>query len=613
MSKQKELAGDTGPVEDPVASPVRPVEAPADAPMLADAPDIPTSEPTEGFDRWLHAQIGRATAAVSPAALVLAYTDWLAHLALSPAKQAELLQKAWRKAYRMTLYLPHAAQAGAPPCIEPLPQDRRFAHPAWGTWPFNVISQSFLLTQQWWHNATTEVRGVSKHHEDVVTFITRQLLDMVSPSNFLPTNPEVLKRTAETAGNNLAKGAQHWWDDWERLQAGRPPAGIDEFRIGENVAITPGKVVMRNALVELIQYAPATAKVHPEPVFILPAWIMKYYVLDLQPQESLIRYLVDQGHTVFCVSWKNPGAAERDYGMDDYLRMGLFEALDAVTAIVPDRKVHAVGYCLGGTLLSIGAAAMARDDDGRLATITLLAAQTDFSEPGEIALFIDDSEVTFLEDIMFDRGYLTRGQMAGAFQLLRSNDLIWSRAVRDYLMGERTPMNALMAWNADATRMPYRMHSQYLHGLFLRNDLAAARFRVGGKPVALGDIGVPFFCLGTETDHVAPWRSVYKIHLLTDAGITFALTTGGHNAGVVSPPGHPRRSYRMRVRSDGGKYVDPNVFLAHAEHKTGSWWPEWHGWLARHSGRPRMPPAMGAADKGYVPLCDAPGSYVRMK
>jgi polyhydroxyalkanoate synthase len=299
--------------------------------------------------------------------------------------------------------------------------------------------------------------------------------------------------------------------------------------------------------------------------------------------------------------------------MDDYLRMGLFESLDAVTAIVPGRKVHAVGYCLGGTLLSIGAAAMGRDGDHRLATATLLAAQTDFSEPGEIALFIDDSEITFLEDIMFDRGYLSQGQMAGAFQLLRSNDLIWSRAVRDYLMGERSPMTDLMAWNADATRMPYRMHSQYLTGLFLRNDLAAARFRVAGRPVALSDIQVPLFCLGTETDHVAPWRSVYKIHLLTDAEVTFVLTTGGHNAGVVSPPGHPGRSYRMQVREADGRYVAPDLFLAQSQRTAGSWWPQWQGWLARHSASPRAAPSMGAVSRGIVPLDDAPGRYVLMR
>jgi polyhydroxyalkanoate synthase len=574
-------------------------------------PVIPSGTPTEGFDRWLHAQIGRATAGVSPAALLLAYTDWLSHLALSPAKQAELVQKAWRKAQRLALYLPQACSGTASaPCIEPLPHDRRFSAAQWAAWPFNLISQSFLLTQQWWHNATSEVRGVSKHHEEVVTFVTRQLLDMVSPSNLVLTNPEVLKRTAQTLGANLRDGWLNWFDDWTRQQAGRPAAGTEAFRVGEQVAITPGQVVLRNALVELIQYTPTTDKVHPEPVFILPAWIMKYYVLDLQPQNSLIKYLVDQGHTVFCVSWKNPGEAERDRGMDDYLRMGMKEPLDVIGAVMPGQRIHAAGYCLGGTLLAIGAAAMARDNDDRLASVTLLAAQTDFSEPGEIALFIDDSEVSFLEDIMFDRGYLARNQMAGAFQLLRSSDLLWSRGVRDYLMGERTPMTDLMAWNQDSTRMPYRMHSQYLQGLYLCNDLAAGRFRVDGRPVALGDLKVPIYCLGTETDHVAPWRSVYKIHLLSDAEITFVLTTGGHNAGVVSPPGHPHRSHRTLTRAADGKYLDAEAYLTRAKNHNGSWWPHWHAWLASRSGAPVAPPPMGAPGKGLVPLCNAPGQYV---
>jgi polyhydroxyalkanoate synthase len=607
MSKHKEDRIDVAqPAEAAQALPMRVAEPAA-------APDIRVGEPTEGFDRWLHAQVGRITAGVSPAALVLAYTDWLSHLALSPAKQAELVHKAWRKAQRLALYLSRSTQTDTPWCIEPLPQDRRFADHAWREWPFNVVSQAFLLAQQWWHNATTEVRGVSRHHEEVVTFITRQLLDIGSPSNFVATNPVVLRRTLATGGGNLARGCLHWWDDWERQQAGRPAAGSEAWLVGENLAVTPGKVVMRNSLVELIQYTPTTRQVRPEPVFILPAWIMKYYVLDLQPQNSLIKYLVDQGHTVFCASWKNPGEAERDYGMEDYLRMGLYDTVAAIGAIVPGHKVHAVGYCLGGTLLAIGAAAMARDNDDRLATITLLAAQTDFSEPGEIALFIDDSEVTFLEDIMFDRGYLASGQMAGAFQLLRSNDLVWSRGVRDYLMGERTPMNDLMAWNQDSTRMPYRMHAQYLNRLFLRNDLAAARFRVAGKPVALGDIRVPMFCLGTETDHVAPWRSVYKIHVLTDAEVTFVLTTGGHNAGVVSPPGHPHRSYRVRMRPEEGKYIDPDLYLAHAEQKAGSWWPQWQQWLARRSGRPGAAPSIGAPGKGYSTLADAPGHHVLMR
>ena len=579
-------------------------------PVPAIDPALPVSLPNEGFDRWLHAQLGHATAGVSPAALLLAQTDWLAHLALSPAKQAELVHKAWRKAMRLALYLPRALRSDGSCCIEPLPQDRRFADPAWRQWPFNTIAQSFLLMQQWWHNATTGVRGVSRHHEEVVSFIARQLLDVVSPGNFVLSNPAVLQRTLASGGSNLMRGALHWWEDWQRQLAGRPAVGTEAWHVGENLACTPGRVVMRNALAELIQYTPTTDRVHPEPVLIVPAWIMKFYVLDLAPQRSLIEYLVAQGHTVFCLSWKNPGAAERDFGMEDYLRLGLFEALRSVRALGLKAPVHGVGYCLGGTLLAIGAAAMARDGIDRLASLSLLAAQTDFSEPGEIGLFIDDSEVTFLEDLMFDRGYLGADQMAGAFQLLRSNDLIWSRAVQEYLMGERAPVSDLMAWNADTTRMPYRMHSQYLHQLFLRNDLAAARFRVADRPIALSDIRVPVFALGTEFDHVAPWRSVYKLHLAGDADMRFVLASGGHNTGVVSPPGtaHPGAGYRVLDRPPGERYVDPEQFLALAQAQQGSWWPAWQRWLAEHSSRPVA--VDRAAGQRRPDFGAAPGQYV---
>jgi polyhydroxyalkanoate synthase len=554
--------------------------------------------------------MARYTRAISPAALLLAYVDWIAHLGLSPAKQGELARKAWRKAYRLALYLPRCFDRDATPCIEPLEQDRRFSHPSWRQFPFNLYSQSFLLTQQWWHNATTEIRGLSRHHEDIVAFVARQLLDMVSPSNFLPTNPEILARTAQTGGFNLYFGALNLLADYERQQAGRPPAGVEKFRPGEAVALTPGRVVFRNRLIELIQYEPTTPTVHAEPILIVPAWIMKYYILDLSPGNSLVRHLVAQGHTVFCISWKNPGAGERDRSMEDYLRMGVMDALGAVTAIVPQRKVHAVGYCLGGTLLAIAAAAMARDNDARLATMTLLAAQTDFSEPGELGLFIEESQMMFLEDMMFDRGFLSEGQMAGAFQLLRSNDLVWSRNVRQYLLGEQVPMTDMMAWNADSTRMPYRMHAQYLRRLFLNNDFAVGRYRVAGKPVAPSDIQLPIFAVGTASDHVAPWRSVWKIHLLTNTEVTFVLTTGGHNMGIVSEPGRPNRSYQVLTLAADGKYVDPDSFLAAAEQHDGSWWPEWQRWLAAHSGEQVDPPALGSAAKGYPPLEPAPGSYV---
>jgi polyhydroxyalkanoate synthase len=564
----------------------------------------------DSFDRWLHSNLARYSQAISPAALLLAYVDWISHLALSPAKQTELARKAWRKLYRLALYLPRSMSREAPPCIEPLEQDRRFSHAAWKQFPFNVISQSFLLTQQWWYNATSEVRGVSRRHEDIAVFVARQLLDIVSPANFPTTNPEVLAKTIETRGLNLYFGWLNWVADFERQQAGRPPAGIEAFRPGETVAITPGRVVFRNRLIEVIQYAPATDKVRAEPVLIVPAWIMKYYILDLSPDNSLIRYLVQHGHTVFCISWKNPDAGDRDRGMEDYLRMGVGDALDAVNAIVPDEKVHAVGYCLGGTLLAIAAAALARDNDPRLASVTLLAAQTDFSEPGELGLFIEESQLMFLEDMMFDRGYLSAEQMSGAFQLLRSNDLVWSRMVHEYLMGEPTPMTDMMAWNADTTRMPYRMHAQYLRRLFLNNDLAVGRYRVGGRPVAVSDIRVPMFVVGTATDHVAPWRSVYKIHLLTGTEITFVLTTGGHNMGIVSEPGHAGRSYQMMMRPADGKYYDADGYGAQAPRKTGSWWPEWQQWLAARCEREVAPPAMGNAARGYPAMDAAPGSYV---
>jgi len=568
-------------------------------------------EPPPGVDRVIHAAFGRLTAGLSPAALSLAYADWALHLWSAPGKQQQLLEKAARKAVRFGLYAARQwAEPDAPPCIDPLPQDRRFDAAQWQKWPFNLIYQAFLLHQQWWHNATTGVGGVSRHHEQVVAFAARQLLDVVSPANFVLSNPTLLETTLREGGRNLARGAMNFFADWERAVAGRAPIGSEAFTPGETVAVTPGQVVYRNRLMELIQYAPTTAEVQAEPVLIVPAWIMKYYILDLSPRNSLVKYLVDRGHTVFMISWHNPGAPDRDLGLDDYLRLGVLAALDAVTTIVPESRVNAVGYCLGGTLLAIAAAYLAREKREVLNSMTLLAAQTDFTEAGELTLFIDESQLNYLENIMWDQGYLDTRQMAGAFQLLRSNDLIWSRLTSEYLTGERAPMTDLMAWNADTTRMPYRMHSEYLRRLFLENDLFEGRYDIDGKPIALQDIRVPIFAVSTERDHVAPWRSVYKINLLSDADTTFVLTSGGHNAGIVSEPGHSGRVYRIARHEPGAPYLDPDTWQRTTISEEGSWWPAWAQWLERASRGHSAPPPLGLVRKSQPPFGPAPGSYV---
>ncbi|HZV22080.1 MAG TPA: alpha/beta fold hydrolase, partial [Hyphomicrobiales bacterium] len=389
------------------------------------------TEVARSVDRLLHANMGRFTLGLSPYALWLAYADWAIHLSASPGKWQQLAEKSLQEQVRFLVYmLSLAADPASPPCIEPMPEDQRFQNEAWRRLPFNLISQAFLLTEQWWRNATTGISGVSLHHQQVVAFMARQLLDALAPTNFIALNPEVIEATLHEGGQNLVRGFANFWEDFERAINDEPPPGAEKFRPGQTVAITRGKVVHRNRLIELIQYAPATKEVQKEPVLIIPAWIMKYYILDLSPENSLVKYLVDHGHTVFMVSWHNPGAEDRDLGMDDYLRFGVLDALEAVRAIVPDIKVNAVGYCLGGTLLSIAAAYLAQRNETFLNSISMFAAQTDFTEAGELTLFVDESQISYLEDIMWEQGYLDSRHMAGTFQLLRSSDLIWSRITR---------------------------------------------------------------------------------------------------------------------------------------------------------------------------------------
>ncbi len=488
--------------------------------------------------------------------------------------------------------------------------ERRMSGEAWQKWPFKVFAQVHQTSKDWWKEATIGVEGVRGEHEVLVHAVADQILDMISPANGAVTNPEVIQTTVKQKGRNLLRGARHLASDMVR---GAGTNGVEEaeaYKVGENLAITPGKVIFQNDLIELIQYSPVTDKVGAEPVLITPAWIMKYYILDLSPHNSMVRYLVEQGKTVFIISWKNPGQEDKNVSFEDYVQLGQMEAIDAVSKICPRQKIHAVGYCIGGTLLSIAAAGMARDDDDRLASISLFAAQTDFSEAGEITRFISPSQLSFLEKLMWKRGYLGSENMGGAFSALRSSDLIYAGIVDRYLLGKKASLNDLMSWNADGTRMPYRMHTEYLEQLYLHNLLAQNKFKLGGRTISLADIRTSMFVLGTETDHVAPWHSVYKIHNLTRNELTFALTSGGHNAGVVSGPEHSRRRYRVHTRDSGDKYRDPDTWAEETEVHQGSWWPMWDAWLNQRMSAIVAPPSMGAPRKGLKPLRDAPGDYV---
>lgn len=582
---------------------------PSSAELVAAAPK-PREEPLLGeepLDRALHLAVARTTGGVSPLAIMGAWHDWAAHLGASPMRRAALARLAVLEAGNAF------AQAGGAPTASTVSHarpDPRFKSEGWSRWPFSAYAAGFQAMERWWTEATAPIPGVTAQHADVVAFGARQMLDLLAPTNMLATNPDALARAWATGGTSVWQGWLNAVEDAWRAAAGRPEEGREAYIVGRDVASTAGEIVARTPLAEIIQYLPTTKAVRPEPVVITPAWIMKYYILDLGPEESLVRYLVDQGFTVFMVSWKNPDASYRDFGFDEYCRLGARAAIDAACAITGSKTVHALGYCLGGTLLTMTAAAMARKGDDRIGTLTLLASQADFSEAGELRLFVNEAQVNLLEQMMWDRGYLLPEQMAGTFQLLRSNDLVWSRMVHHYLMGEPDRPSKLDAWSRDTTRLPYRMESENLRKLYLGDDLAEGRFEVEGAPVALRDLYAPMFVLATETDHVAPWRSVYKYMALCDAEITFLLTNRGHNAGVVAPPGVTDRHHRLRKETPGEPYLGPDEWFASTPPKAGSWWPELSRWLESRSGEKVAPPPMGAPGAGYTPLGPAPGTYV---
>ena len=551
---------------------------------------------------WKHDPLGVQTA----------LNEVWSHLAMQPETLRDAHAQLWQRYGE--IWQRHAAQTftGRAPNEADMPRDKRFRDPEWRTNPaFSMLRETYLATADFITELVQKAEGVDEEDKRKASFFIKQAVDAASPSNFLMTNPTALRALLSSHGESLKKGIDQLAEDLKRGRGNLAisQTDLDAFRVGENVATSPGKVVFRNRLFELLQYDPSTETVHEVPLLIFPPWINKFYILDLQPKNSMIRWLTARGHTVFLVSWVNPDEDLSNASFEDYMRDGVYAAAQAVQDAAGVQRINAVGYCIGGTLLAATLAHMAASGDDRIQSATFFASQADFAFAGDLKVFTDEAGLKYLEDKMEAAGgVLDANTMAATFNSLRANDLVWNYVVDNYYLCKEPPPFDLLYWNADAPRMPSRRHSEYLRRLVLNNDLAEGRYRCDGRTAALSDIRAPIFAVATLTDHVAPWRSVHKIHLLTDTEVTFVLTTGGHNAGIVSEPGHPRRSFQVMARPESDLYLDRHNFEAQAPRKDGSWWPEWTGWLAAHSGEPVAPPAMGAAD--LPPLDDAPGRYV---
>lgn len=497
----------------------------------------------------------------------------------------------------------------APPVIDEPKGDRRFKDDAWReNEVFDFIRQSYLLTSRYVTNVVQGAEGLDAKAAQKVDFYTRQFVDAMSPSNFVMTNPEVLRRTAETGGANLLKGLTNLLADMERGKGKLRIRMTDDskFKVGENIAVTPGKVVFQNDLMQLVQYSPTTEKVFKRPLVIFPPWINKFYILDLRPKNSFIRWAVEQGHTVFCASWVNPDERCAEKGFDDYMKEGVLAALDAIEAATGERQVNAIGYCLGGTLLATTLAYMATKRDNRIKTATYFVTLTDFEQPGELGVFIDEEQLQGLEEKMSKRGYLEGREMATTFNMLRANDLIWSFVVNNYLLGQDPFPFDLLYWNDDSTRMPAKMHSFYLRRMYQANDLINGRVELLGAKIDLRKIKVPSYLISTREDHIAPWKSTYRATQVYSGPVRFVLAASGHIAGVVNPP-------------EGGKYShwineelpeNPDDWFAGATELAGSWWPDWQRWMMTQD--KTMVPARIPGDGKLAVLEDAPGSYVKV-
>jgi polyhydroxyalkanoate synthase len=496
------------------------------------------------------------------------------------------------------------------PVAPPEPSDKRFADPEWRANPyFDFLAQAYMLTTRWAGDLVRKADEIDPHTRDKAQFYLRQLAAALSPSNFIATNPELMRATLAESGENLVRGMHMMAQD---IAAGRGSLRIrqsdaSKFVLGQNMAATPGQVVFRNALIELIQYAPTTETVCRRPLLIVPPWINKYYVLDLNPEKSFIRWAVAQGLTVFVISWVNPDARHAHKDFESYVREGVFAALGAIELATGERESAAVGYCVGGTLLSVALAYMAQTNDRRISSATLFATQVDFTDAGDLKVFVDYERLRAIETKMAEKGYLEGSEMAGAFNMLRPNDLIWSFFVNNYLKGKEPMAFDLLVWNADATRMPAANHSFYLRNCYLENNLTQGRMVLGGKTLDLGKVTIPIYELAAREDHIAPAQSVFVGAQFFGGPVRYVMAGSGHIAGVVNPPTKPKYQY-WTGDPPGGGFAD---WVARAVEHPGSWWPDWAAWLIAQA--PEQVPARQPGDRGLKALGDAPGDYVRVK
>ncbi|HVS26572.1 MAG TPA: class I poly(R)-hydroxyalkanoic acid synthase [Burkholderiales bacterium] len=542
-----------------------------------------------------------------------AFLDLTAKMIADPFRLAEMQWKMWQD--YMALWQGSVMKMmgqNAEPVAEPDPADRRFKDEAWQqNFLFDYIKQSYLIAARHLHGAVANVEGLDEQTTKKVNFFTRQFIDALSPTNFVLTNPEVLRETVGTGGQNLVKGLKNLLEDMERgdhKQLRIKMTDLDAFKLGENVATTKGKVVYQNELMQLLQYQPTTEKVYQRPLLIIPPWINKFYILDLRENNSFIKWAVDQGHTVFVISWVNPDAKLAHKNFEDYLLEGTMAALDAIEKTTGEKEINAIGYCLGGTLLAATLGYMVAKKENRIASATFFATLIDFSEPGELGVFVDEQQVSALEKKMEERGYLEGSEMATTFNMLRSNDLIWSFVVNNYLLGKDPFPFDLLFWNSDSTRMPAKMHGYYLRNMYIRNLLKEpGGLTLAGEPIDLSKVKTPAYFLSTVEDHIAPWKTTYAGTNLFAGPVKFVLGGSGHIAGVINPPVANKYGYRTNAKLA----TDVDSWLKSAKQNEGSWWPDWDKWVEKFGGEKVAPRIPG---KGKLKVLeDAPGSYVKFR